>query len=461
MFAPEIYMSRRQELKQKLKTGLVLFMGNDAVPRNFPDNCYPFFQDASFLYYWGISSPGLSAVIDIDNDREILFGNDYTVDDIIWMGPQEPLVETAGRTGVKEVRSLRELKPFLENSGLKKQDLHYLPQYRSDTLLKLEKAAGIPHEAVNQGASISLVRAVIEQRSIKSKDEVSQIRSALEITKEMFSLAMEASRPGMYEYQVIGRAEGLALSRDARPAHCFIFTVQGARLHGASHSNRMKEGDIIVMDGGVESPLHYTSDITRSFPVSGRFSQLQRQIYEIVLKANESAIEKAGPGVLFRDIHVHAASVITRGLQEMGLMKGNVQDSVDQGAHALFFPHGLGHPLGLEIHDLESLGEDHVGYDQTIKRSSQFGLSNLRFGKALKKGMVMTIEPGIYFIPELIRSWRSQNLHKEYINYEKLTDFINFGGIRIEDDILVTESGAENLSTDIPKKISDIEMKSS
>lgn len=456
MFASEIYVKRRQKLKSKLKSGLILFIGNDDVPMNYPENYYKFYQDASFLYYWGINLPGLVAVIDLDNDLEIIFGNDYTVADMIWMGPQVPLQETAQTCGVKNVQASKDLKVYLEKAGLKSRRLHYLPQYRSDNLLKLAQTAGIPYETVNQGISMPLARSVIEQRLVKSEDEISEIQSAIQITKELFHLAMRTSNPGVYEYEVMGQAEGLALSRNTRLAHNFIFTIQGERLHGTSHSNQMKSGDLVIMDGGVESPLHYASDITRTFPVSRYFSARQKEIYEIVLHANETAIDMMRPKVLFRDIHFHASTIITEGLQEIGLMKGNVQDSVREGAHALFFPHGLGHPLGLEIHDLESLGEDHVGYDRNIKRSPQFGLSNLRFATSLSPDMVMTIEPGIYFIPELIQAWQSGHLHKDYINYDKLEAFTHFGGVRIEDNILVTDSNPQNLSVDIPKKITDL-----
>ena len=460
MFTTETYIKRRQKLKSNLKSGIVLFMGNDDVPMNYQDNCYKFCQDSSFLYYWGIDLPGVAAVIDIDNDLEVIFGNDYTIDDIIWMGPQKPLRKNAQKCGVKNVKVSKKLKQFLINAGLQNRKLHYLPQYRSNNILKIAHVTGISHKAINKRVSMPMVKYVIKQRLIKSEDEVFEIQSAIQITKDMFHLAMQKSAPDIYEYQVIGLVEGLALSRNTKLAHDFIFTIQGEKLHGNTHSNLMKEGDLIVMDGGVESPLHYASDITRSFPVSNHFSPIQKDIYEIVLEANEAAIDMIQPHILFRDIHYHAATVITEGLQRIGLMRGNVHDSISKGAHALFFPHGLGHPLGLEIHDMESLGENNVGYDNEIKRSSQFGLSKLRFARNLEPGMVMTIEPGIYFIPELIQQWRSQNLLKEYINYNKLEELTNFRGIRIEDDILVTDTGSQNLSMDIPKKISDIEMRS-
>ena len=457
MFAPKIYSDRRRHLKQQIGSGVVLFLGNDQTPRNFPANPYSFVQDASFLYYWGVDLPGLAAVMDIENDREILFGNDFTVDDIVWMGPQTSLKEWSQRCGAKDACPEDQLKPFLEKAQAKKQSVHYLPPYRPENLLKIEHLTGIPHSQVNVQASKSLIHAVVEQRLIKSGEEVAELEQSLEITKEMYSLAMELTEPGKFEYEVIGRVEGMVLARGSRPAHSFILTTRGERLHAGGHTNQMKAGDLVVMDVGVESPRKYTSDVTRTFPVSKGFTPLQKEIYQIVLKANDAAIEMAAPGISFRDIHVHAASVITEGLQQMGIMKGNLQDSVSRGAHALFFPHGLGHPLGLEIHDLESLGEEHVGYNREIRRSSQFGLSHLRFARPLAQGMVMTIEPGIYFIPDLIRAWQSAGKFQEYIHFDKLESFLGFGGIRIEDDILVTPAGSRSLSRDIPKTLSELE----
>lgn len=457
MFAPETYINRRRRLKHRLQSGVILFVGNDLSPMNYPANTYRFFQDASFLYYFGMDRPGLSAVIDIDHDRDLIFGDDVTTEEIVWMGPRVPLSRQAMQCGVDRIKPAGDLQALLHTAMQQKRTLHFPPQYRPENLLRIEQAAGIPHHAVNRHASLPLIQAVIEQRLVKSAEEIAEIESAINMTSELFSLAMRKSKPGLLEYQVMGAAEGLALARGTRPAHHFIFTVRGERLHGSDHSGRMNAGDMVIMDGGVESVRHYASDITRSFPVSNHFSNLQKEIYNIVLKANETSIDMMRPGVAYRDIHLHAAAVITEGLQDLGLMAGDIADSVHQGAHALFFPHGIGHPLGLEIHDLESLGEDYVGYDQDFQRSDLSGLSNLRFAKPLQEGMVMTVEPGIYFIPELINAWRSKGKLKTFINYDKLDAFLTFGGIRIEDDILVTASGSRNMSIGIPKTVTDIE----
>jgi Xaa-Pro dipeptidase len=458
MFPSKTYIDRRKQLKSQVKTGIILFPGNSESPINFAASCYPFRQDSSFLYYWGLDLPELVAVIDIENDTEIIFGNDFSLDDIIWMGPQTSLRELAAKRGVLEVQASEKLKTFIEKaSHNNKREIHYLPQYRIDNQLKIEQVTGILSKSVNDHCSPNLVQAVIAQRLIKSELEISQIDAAMDITAKMFALAMETSKPGKYEYEVVGKVEGLVLSQNRQLPFPFIFTVRGEKLHGHSRHLKMQSGDLVVMDAGAESLLHYNSDITRTFPVSGKFTPMQKDIYQIVLNANEAAIAMMQPGKLFRDVHLHAAMIITNGLKDLGLMKGNTTDAVSEGAHGLFFPHGLGHPLGLDVHDMENFGENLVGYSDQVQRSQQFGLSNLRFGKELQENMVHTIEPGIYFIPELIKQWQSQNKFKPFINYDKVTALIGFGGIRIEDDVFLLKSGCRNLSACIPKSITEIE----
>lgn len=457
MFLPQIYLDRRKLLKNQMQSGVVLFLGNNESPINFADNCYPFRQDSSFLYYWGLDTPGLAAIIDIENDIEIIFGIDYTTNDIIWMGPQLSLMEQAAACGVNETQPVKKLKKIIDEAILKKREIHYLPQYRTDNVSKIEQLTGIQQGLVNQRFSIVLTQSVIKQRLIKSDIEISQIESALDVTAQMFSIAMSATKPGIYEFEAIGRAEGYVFSKNCNLSCPFIFSVRGERLHGHLHHLKMESGDMVVMDGGVESNMHYSSDITRSFPVSGKFTTLQREIYQIVLNANKATIATLKPGILFLDAHLQAANIITKGLKDLGLMAGDPEEAVAEGAHALFFPHGLGHPLGLDVHDLEGMGENLVGYDQETLRSEKFGLSNLRFGKRMEENMVHTVEPGIYFMPELIRQWRTQNRFKEFINYDKVLPLIGFGGIRIEDDVLISKSGCRNLSDQIPKSVTAIE----
>jgi len=457
MFKAKTYIDRRKVLKKKLDSGVFLFLGNEESPMNYPANTFHFRQDSSFLYYWGLDFPGLAAIIDIDNNREIIFGYNYTIDDIIWMGPQETLAEKAQQVGVKETRATEELEKYIKDAIRQKQRIYYLPQYRFDNLMKVEHLTGIRSAVVNDYASAELIHAVVSQRVIKEEQEIKQIEMALDISYDMNVLAMKMSKPGMYEKEVAGVVEGLVLSRGSQVSFPIIFTIHGEVLHGHSHENLMKDGDLLVLDSGAESPLHYASDITRTFPVSGKFSDLQKDVYYVVLNAQVKAIALMKPKKSFKDIHLHAATEIADGMKQLGFMKGNVDDAVKEGAHALFFPHGLGHLLGLDVHDLEGLGESYVGYDKKIKRSDQFGLAYLRFAKPLEPGFVLTVEPGIYFMPELIGQWKSQQKCAAFINYDKVEKAIGFGGIRIEDNVVITEKGHRILGKPIPKTVEDVE----
>lgn len=457
MFDKKTYVQRRETLKKQVGAGLLLFLGNEDSPMNYPANTFNFRQDSSFLYFFGLDFPGLAAIIDIDNNQEVIFGYDFAVDDIVWMGPQEQLIEKASKVGVAQAEPTEKLLETIKAAIKNKRKVHFLPQYRHDNLIKIENLTGIHHSMVNDYASKDLVTAVIAQRVIKSDEEIKQIEMALDISFEMYALAMKITKPGMYEREVSGAIEGLLMSKGSMISFPVIFTIRGEVLHGHSHANLMKEGDLIVMDSGAESPLHYASDMTRTYPVSGKFTPLQKDIYSIVLDANVTAIEMMKPGVLFRDVHLRAAQVIAEGMKKLGFMKGDTRDAVAAGAHALFFPHGLGHALGLDVHDMEGLGENYVGYTDEIKRSKQFGLAYLRFARALEPGHVMTIEPGIYFMPELIALWKSEKKHAEFINYDRVEQTIGFGGIRIEDDVLVTKSGHRILGKPIPKTVEDVE----
>ena len=457
MFDKKTYVQRREKLKKQVGSGVILLLGNEESPMNYPANTFNFRQDSSFLYFFGLDFPGLAAVIDVDNNNEIIFGYDFTVDDIVWMGPQEKLIQKAQKAGVANAEPTEELSEKIKEAIKQGRRIHFLPQYRHDNKIKIEKLTGIHNSLVNDYASKDLIKAVIAQRVIKSDEEIEQIEMALDISYEMYALAMKMTKPGMYEHEVSGAVEGLLMSKGSYISFPVIFTIRGEVLHGHSHANLMKEGDLLVLDSGAESPLHYASDITRTYPVSGKFTNLQKDIYNIVLEANIKAIEMMKPGVLFRDVHLHAARVIAEGMKQLGFMKGNSDDAVKEGAHALFFPHGLGHQLGLDVHDLEGLGENYVGYTDDIKRSKQFGLAYLRFAKALEPGHVLTVEPGIYFMPELIAKWKTEKKHTEFINYDKVEKTIGLGGIRIEDDVLVTKTGHRVLGKPIPKTVADVE----
>jgi len=457
MFETKVYVERRKQLKKKISSGLIVFLGNEESPMNYPANTFPYRQDSSFLYYWGIDASGFAAVIDADTGEEIIFGNDFEIDDIIWMGPQEKLADKAKRIGVAKTSGLNQLETSIKDGLKAGRRIHYLPQYRFDNIIKMEQLTGTHTSLVNAYASKELIAAVVAQRSIKSEAEIEQIELALEVSYDMYALAMKQSRPGLVEREIAGAVEGLALSRGSYISFPVIFTIHGEVLHGHSHSNEMKEGALLILDSGAESRLHYASDITRTFPVGNKFTPVQRDIYTVVLNAQLTAIEMMTPRVSFKDVHLAAAKTIAQGMKDLGFMKGNSDDAVSAGAHALFFPHGLGHQLGLDVHDMESLGENFVGYDATVKRSEQFGLAYLRFAKKLEPGLVLTVEPGIYFMPELIGLWKSQNKFAEFINYEAVEKTVGLGGIRIEDDVLITKKGHRVLGKPIPKSIDDIE----
>ncbi len=457
MFDKKTYIQRREKLKKQIGSGVILLLGNEESPMNYPANTFNFRQDSSFLYFFGLDFPGLAAIIDVDNNEETIFGYDFTVDDIVWMGPQEKLIDQANKVGVAKAEPTEKLNDKIKEAIKRGRRVHFLPQYRHDNIIKIEKLTGIHNSLINDYASKDLIRAVVAQREIKSDEEIKQVEMALDISYEMYVLAMKLSRPGMYEHEVSGAVEGLLMAKGSFISFPVIFTIRGEVLHGHSHANLMKEGDLLVLDSGAESPLHYASDITRTYPVSGKFTPLQKDIYNIVLDANVKAIEMMKPGILFRDVHLHAARVIADGMKQLGFMKGNLDDAVKEGAHALFFPHGLGHQLGLDVHDMESLGENYVGYTDKIKRSDQFGLAYLRFARALEPGHILTVEPGIYFMPELIAQWKKEKKYTEFINYDKVEKTIGLGGIRIEDDVLVTKDGHRVLGKPIPKTVEDVE----
>ncbi len=457
MFSADVYVKRRSRLKEQIQSGLILFLGNEESPMNYPDNQYSFRQDSSFLFYFGLDCPSLAAIIDVDQNKEIIFGDDLTVDDIIWTGPQPALSERAEEVGVHKTAPVDKLKVVLEEAVQQGRKIHYLPQYRPENVLKIERLLGIHPTTIQDNISETLIRAVVAQRSLKSKEEIEQIEAALEVSYEMQTAAMKMSRPGMLEMEVVGAMEGIAISRGCRLAFPTIFTIHGETLHNHYYGNVMKAGDIAINDSGAETSLGYASDITRTVPVSGKFSQRQKEIYAIVLNALEKAIEAIKPGVEFRNIHRLACEVLTCGLKEIGLMKGEVEEAVDAGAHTLFFQCGLGHMLGLDVHDMEGLGEDYVGYTDTVKRNPEFGWKSLRLGRALEAGFVVTVEPGVYFIPELINRWKAEKKNSKYINYDMVEKYEYFGGLRIEDDVLVTENGRRVLGKKIPKTIGEVE----
>jgi len=461
MFPVNVYVERRKLLKEQMQTGLILLLGNDESPMNYADNQYSFRQDSSFLYFFGLDFPGLAAVIDVDQGKEYVFGNDLTVDDIIWTGPQPALKERCQKVGVSEAATIDQLEVVLGKAAEGGRRIHFLPQYRPENVLKIERLLGIHPIVIKDKVSEELIKAVVAQRASKTDAEIEQIEAAIDVSFEMQTTAMKMSKPGVYEREVVGVMEGIALSRGSHLAFPTIFSIHGETLHNHYYGNRMKQGDIAVNDSGAESALHYASDITRTIPVGGGFSQRQKEIYTIVLDAQERAIKAVKTGIEFREVHRLACTALTSGLKNLGLVKGDVEEAVHAGAHTLFFQCGVGHMLGLDVHDMEGLGEDYVGYTDTIERNPEFGWKSLRLGRALEPGFVITVEPGIYFIPELIDRWQAEQKFLQYINYDMVEKYKDFGGVRIEDDILVTENGQRVLGKKIPKTIDEIEAISS
>jgi Xaa-Pro aminopeptidase len=457
MFSSEIYVNRRKQLKKTLKHGFVLFPGNGETPYNYLSNTYAFRQDSNFLYYFGIDEPDMFGVIDIDNDIDILAGNEVSIEDIVWTGSVPGMAELASSCGADRHILLNSLSALITKATTAGSRLHFAKPYRAETALLLEKYTGIHHDSLHKFVSLDLVYAIAAQRLIKEDVEVNEIEKMVHVAYKMHTTAMRMAKPGVVEREIASAVEGIALSGGGPLPFSVICTVRGEIQHNHHHFNTLQGNQMLITDAGAESALHYASDITRTTPVGGRFSSLQKDIYSIVLNANLNAIKAIEPGKYYKEVHLIAAKTVAEGLSQLGIMKGNVDDVVAEGAHAMFFVHGIGHQLGMDVHDLEGLGEDNIGYDETISRSTQFGTAYLRFGRKVEPGMVLTVEPGIYFIPELFKLWKAEGRFRDFINYDKAEKLLGFGGIRIEDDVLVTNSGSRVLGPGIPKEINEVE----
>ena len=457
MFKSEVYIKRREELHKKLKTGIALFISNLEAPMNYPDNTYHFRQDSDFLYFFGIDLPGFVGLMDFDSGKDRIFGNDYDMDDIIWMGPQPTVRELALKCGISDTALMSKLMDAIKDVQLKKRKIHFLPPYRGETKMKLGVLLKENPCQMKTLASVDLIKAVISMRSIKEKVEIDEIEKAEDIAYEMHVTAMRMCKQGVREQDIFGAIEGIALAKGGGTSFPIILSINGQTLHNHSHGNILTKGKMMVCDAGAETNLHYASDITRTTPVGGKFNDKQKDIYEIVLKANTEAIKVTRPGISNRDLHFMACKIITTEMKNLGLMKGDVDEAVIAGAHALFMPHGLGHMMGLDVHDMEALGENFIGYNDAVKRSEQFGTAFLRFALPYKPGHVFTVEPGCYFIPELIEKWKGEGKFKEFINYNRIDAYMSIGGIRIEDNVLITEKGHKVLGKPIPKTVKEIE----
>ena len=445
MFETSVYKNRRARLKEKVKSGLVLILGNGEAPANYTDNTYKFRQDSSFLYFFGLNQPGFAGVIDIDSGDEYLFGNDVDMDDIIWMGPQPSVKDMAARAGVSKTAPFARLADCMKTAISQGRRIHFLPPYRFRNMLLLEELLGIRPALVKNYASLELIKAVVDLRSVKEPCEIEEITKACNIGYEMHTAAMRNCKPGVKEQYIAGLIEGIAASYGSMVSFPVILSQNGETLHNHDHSQILQEGRMMLTDAGAEEVSHYCSDFTRTVPVGGKFLTRQKEVYNIVLAANNKAIEIAKPGVTYQYVHLEVCKVLAQGLKDLGLMKGDVNEAVAAGAHALFMPHGLGHMMGLDVHDMEDLGQIYVGYDDETRPIDQFGTSSLRMGRRLQEGFVITDEPGCYFIPALIDQWRAQGMHKEFLNYDKIETFKDFGGILLEDDILIIPGGSRFL----------------
>ncbi len=436
MFPAQTYLQRRQKLAEALQDGLILLPGNGEAAMNYAGNTYPFKQDSNFRYFAGHNRPDLVLTIDAASDDSHLYGDDPTLDDIVWMGEQPLVKELAERIGAGYGGSLDQLATSLR----KAPTVHVLPPYREERRRQLREWLGRDPEP-----SEALIRAVVELRAVKSAEEIAEMNKAVRTSLQMHDAARRNTSAGMTEAEVAGLIEGLAISAGGRLAYPAIVTRNGHILHNHHNGNHLREGDLLLIDAGAEAPSGYAGDITRTFPISAKMTDTQQAVYDIVDRAKTEAIAALAPGTPYREIHDASARTIAAGLKELGLMKGDPAAAVEAGAHALFYPHGLGHLIGLDVHDMEDLGEDLVGYDSEFQRSSLFGTRNLRLGRRLREHMVVTVEPGIYFIPFLIDRWREEGKHKEFINYDSLDAYRDFGGIRLEDNVVVGDAGARVL----------------
>lgn len=451
MFSSKTYLTRRDTLKKLVKSGVILLFGHNESPINYAQTTYPFRQDSCFLYYFGLNMPNLVAVIDIDNDETIIYGDDQDPADLVWSGPEPTLAELIIQSGVKKKAPLAKLPGSIQKVILQKRQLHIIPTYRNDTSLRLAKLLELTPSKVNKFTSEILIKSIVAQRSCKSPEEVLEIQKAIKLSAEMYVVAKKMISNGIYEFDILAEFQQMVVEHKTRFAFSPTISVHGEFLHNPHYDNKLKNGQLLLIDSGVESPNYYASDITRTYPVNGKMNTKQKLIYDLVLDTQLKAIAAIKPGVAYRDLHIAAAKNIFDGLKSIGLTKGNTDTAIEKGVFSLFYPHGLGHMLGLDGHDMRSLGDQAPGYDDKYFYSNKPGFIYLRLARELQENFVLTVEPGIYFIPMLIDQWEQQNKFKEFINYNELKHFRNFGGVRIEDNILVTKNGAKVLSAKIEK----------
>jgi len=456
MPSAQCHSERRVRLQAQMKGGLLLLLGNAESPMNYGDNAYAFRQDSSFLYFTGVNRPGCAVVMDLEEDRTILFADDPTVDDLVWTGPQPTARDLAREAGIPETATVSALGEVLRKAKALGRPVHFLPPYRAEHRILLQDLLGLPIAGQAAAASIPFIQAVTELRIRKSADEVVEIERAVNVSVDMHLAAIAMARPGMTEAEIAARVTQIAQAAGCSLSYPVIATVHGEVLHNHHYHHELQAGQLFLLDAGAESPGGYAGDLTSTFPVDRTFTARQRDIHNLVLKAFLAAVDALKPGVPYRDVHLMACRTLAAGMKELGLMKGDVDEAVAAGAHALFFPCGLGHLMGLDVHDMENLGEVWVGY-QGKPKSTQFGLKSLRLARPLEEGFVLTVEPGIYFMPGLMDRWRGEGRFLEFIDYDALEAWKDFGGLRIEEDFLVTATGSRRLGRPKPRTVEEIE----
>ena len=458
LFSKNTYTERRARLRQLVGHGLIVLMGNNESPMNYPSNTYKFRQDSSFLYFFGQHRDGLVGVIDADSGTETLLGDEIDIDDIVWYGEVTSVVQMAEECGVAHTAPMAALTEMVAQAQKAGRKVHFLPPYRHETMIRLHDLLGIHPSQQREAASQELIQAVIQLRLVKSAEEIEELERAAAIGYEMHTTAMRLCRPGVTEAYIGGVLDGIAASHGSIVSFQSIVSMHGEILHGYPSARPLEAGRLLLCDAGAETREHYCSDHTRTTPISGTFTQRQKDIYNIVVDCHDLALTHARPGVRWWDVHYDVCRLMTDRLKDLGLMKGDTEAAVQAGAHALFLPHGLGHAMGMDVHDMEGLGQVFVGYDEETRPSSQFGTASLRFARRLEEGHVVTDEPGIYFIPALIDLWRKEGTNAEFLCFDEIEKYKDFGGIRIEDDVLITKDGCRFLGEKrIPYHVDEVE----
>jgi Xaa-Pro aminopeptidase len=457
MISKDTYIQRRKRLKKEVGDGIIVLLGNENSSMNFRDNWYHFTQDSTFMYFCAVSLDGLAAIFDCESGVETIYGNEPSIEDIVWTGAKPSLSELAANSGISETAPTNKIEQTIHEALSSGRKVHILPPYRPEHIIKLASWLQCSNSDVSLRVSESLIKAVVVQRNIKTDEEIILINEAVNLTADMHIAAMKYAKAGMRESEVAAKVNQVALTQQAELSFPTILTKNGQTLHTYYHGNILNEGDMVLCDAGAQMPSGYSGDMTRTFPVGKKFTTKQRELYQVVLNAHCEASAALKPGISFKDIHLLACQKLAEGLTEIGLMKGNPNEAVAAGAHTMFFQCGVGHMMGMDVHDMENLGEQYVGYPEGVNKSTEFGLKSLRLGATLEAGFVVTVEPGIYIIPELIDLWQAENKYTDFINFDMLAEYRSFGGIRIEEDFVITQKGATLLGKEVPKTIEEVE----